>query len=132
MALDNTLLYCRSCKKQINSGAKRCPQCGAEDPFYFKNIRVNGNLLGFAKYIVPFVGACMIAAIPKGDTVEMVLIIFFVSCVVLYYLTKYIVEKYFINMKRNIEKDYLRVCDEKNDRDTYYNWTSKIPTTVAD
>ncbi len=47
MALDNSLLYCRSCKRKINAEAKVCPQCGAKDPFYLIGLGRKMSLLSF-------------------------------------------------------------------------------------
>ncbi|MCR5680448.1 MAG: hypothetical protein K6G08_09615 [Prevotella sp.] len=77
MALDNTLLYCRSCKRKINSEAKVCPQCGAKDPFYLIGLGRKMSLLSFVIGLILGVGFAggIIAAFGTKDILYLVLAI---------------------------------------------------------
>ena len=132
MALDNSMIYCRSCKNLINSGAKRCPQCGAEDPFYFKKIRKVGNLLGIAKFVVPFIfGLCVVSIIsPKDFTFGMVLLI---GITILgYFVMNYFGKEYFRSMKHDFDNHFCQIGEEKDNMEPYFTWLKKIPMTTID
>lgn len=125
MEYDNTLLYCRSCKQKVNSETKKCPRCGAEDPFYFVKVRkvkkaeIWRTLLAF---VISIISIDFIE--PKSKTVAGIcfVVLFLILWIVLEYSTKYVLRE---DIKKYSE-EFKKICDEANDEVAFNVWKSKM------
>lgn len=130
MEYDNTLLYCRCCKQKINSETERCPQCGAEDPFYFvKTGKVKKgqiwrvlltSLISFAitEYIDP---KTIVLSVVCFMTINLVLFAIFESAV-----TFVLRED-----KKKYSEEFKKICDEANDEVAFNAWSSKMDNIIG-
>ena len=125
MEYDNTLLYCRSCKQKVNSETKKCPRCGAEDPFYFVKVRKvkKGEIwrVLFA-FVISIISVDFIE--PKSKTVAGIcfVVLFLILWIVLECSTKYVLRE---DIKKYSE-EFKKICDEANDEVAFNVWKTKM------
>lgn len=125
MEYDNTLLYCRSCKQKVNSETKKCPRCGAEDPFYFVKVRKvkKGEIWrALFAFVISIISADFIE--PKSKTVAGIcfVVLFLILWIVLECSTKYVLRE---DIKKYSE-EFKKICDEANDEVAFNVWKTKM------
>ena len=130
MEYDNTLLYCRSCKQKVNSETKKCPQCGAEDPFYFVKVRKvkKGEIWrALFAFVISIISTDFIE--PKSKTVAGIcfVVLFLILWIVLEYSTKYVLRE---DIKKYSE-EFKKICDEANDEVAFNVWKSKMDKIIG-
>jgi len=130
MEYDNTLLYCRSCKQKVNSETKKCPRCGAEDPFYFVKVRKvkKGEIWRILlAFVISIISIDFIE--PKSKTVAGIcfVVLFLILWIVLEYSTKYVLRE---DIKKYSE-EFKKICDEANDEVAFNVWKSKMDKIIG-
>ncbi len=125
MEYDNTLLYCRSCKQKVNSETKKCPRCGAEDPFYFVKVRKvkKGEIWrALFAFVISIISVDFIE--PKSKTVAGIcfVVLFLILWIVLECSTKYVLRE---DIKKYSE-EFKKICDEANDEVAFNVWKTKM------
>jgi len=125
MEYDNTLLYCRSCKQKVNSETKKCPRCGAEDPFYFVKVRKvkKGEIWrALFAFVISIISVDFIE--PKSKTVAGIcfVVLFLILWIVLECSTKYVLRE---DIKKYSE-EFKKICDEANDEVAFNIWKTKM------
>ncbi len=130
MNYDSTLLYCRSCKHRINAETERCPQCGAEDPFYFVKARkvkkgqiwrvLLTSLISFAitEYIDP-------------KTILLSVVCFMAINLVLFAIFESAVTFVLREDKKKYSEEFKKICDETNDEVAFNAWSSKMDIIIG-
>ena len=129
MEYDNTLLYCRSCKQKVNAEAKKCPQCGAEDPFYFVKVRKvkKGEIWRIlSAFVISIITVDFIE--PNSKTVAGIcfVVLFLILWLVLECSTKYVLRE---DIKKYSE-EFKKICDKANDEVAFNVWKSKIDNII--
>ena len=124
MEYDNTLLYCRSCKQKVNSETKKCPRCGAEDPFYFVKVRKvkKGEIWrALFAFVISIISVDFIE--PKSKTVAGIcfVVLFLILWIVLECSTKYVLRE---DIKKYSE-EFKKICDKANDEVAFNVWKTK-------
>ncbi len=130
MEYDNTLLYCRSCKQKVNSETKKCPRCGAEDPFYFVKVRKvkKGEIWrALFAFVISIISVDFIE--PKSKTVAGIcfVVLFLILWIVLECSTKYVLRE---DIKKYSE-EFKKICDEANDEVAFNVWKSKMDKIIG-
>ena len=125
MEYDNTLLYCRSCKQKVNSETKKCPRCGAEDPFYFVKVRKvkKGEIWrALFAFVISIISVDFIE--PKSKTVAGIcfVVLFLILWIVLECSRKYVLRE---DIKKYSE-EFKKICDEANDEVAFNVWKTKM------
>lgn len=125
MEYDNTLLYCRSCKQKVNSETKKCPRCGAEDPFYFVKVRKvkKGEIWrALFAFVISIISVDFIE--PKSKTVAGIcfVVLFLILWIVLECSTKYVLRE---DIKKYSE-EFKKICDKANDEVAFNVWKTKM------
>ena len=130
MEYDNTLLYCRSCKQKVNSETKKCPRCGAEDPFYFVKVRKvkKGEIWrALFAFVISIISVDFIE--PKSKTVAGIcfVVLFLILWIVLECSTKYVLRE---DIKKYSEV-FKKICDEANDEVAFNVWKTKMDKIIG-
>ncbi len=130
MEYDNTLLYCRSCKQKVNSETKKCPRCGAEDPFYFVKVRKvkKGEIWrALFAFVISIISVDFIE--PKSKTVAGIcfVVLFLILWIVLECSTKYVLRE---DIKKYSE-EFKKICDEANDEVAFNVWKTKMDKIIG-
>ena len=128
MATNDTLLYCRSCKRLINSDVNRCPQCGAKDPFLVNQMMkakiLPAILVGFVLFgIAMFICNALFIKYATGFVVYV--------CIMASGLVGMIgakITKSFIGEAKcdELGNQMFDICRENHDMETYDKWREHI------
>jgi hypothetical protein len=81
MEIENTLLTCVSCKRQLNSEVDKCPHCGKKDPFMFKKIEKKAGFLMFLDILISFLLAIKICSLFGGGLVVLAILLWVLTAV---------------------------------------------------
>lgn len=126
MEYDNTLLYCRSCKQKVNSETKKCPQCGAEDPFYFIKVKKIKK-----KQIWRAILSMFIAFVITEEFIHPQSWILSTACFMGISLVLLLIfEAAAMSLLRSNIKEYSeefkKICEDANDEVAFNVWKSKM------
>lgn len=131
MEYDNTLLYCRSCKQKVNSETKKCPRCGAEDPFYFVKVRKvkKGK-------IWRTILSMLIAFVITEEFINPQSWILSTACfmgisIILLLIFEAAIKSSLHYDKKKYSEELKKICDEANDEVAYNVWLSKMENLIG-
>lgn len=128
MATNDTLLYCRSCKRLINSEVNRCPQCGAKDPFLVNQMMkaklVPALFVGFAVFGIAML-ICNALFIKHATG----LVVYF--CIMgsgfVGFIGAKIAKGFFGETKCDeLGREMRDICRENHDMETYDKWREYV------
>lgn len=130
MDYDNTLLYCRSCKHKINAETEKCPQCGAEDPFYFvktKKIKKSEFWRALLSMFIAFIITEFLD--PKSTYVSITC--FIILGLILMAIFEMAVKYTLKEDEKNYSEEFKKICDEANDEVAFNVWKSKMDNIIG-
>lgn len=127
MKTDDTLLYCRSCKRLINSEVESCPQCGADDPF-FKYKIFGGKILPsiIIGVVFCFIGLAISLKLFGSGTMGTNWLAYFIA-IFLGFIAFKVSQTIFGKKKEEEARRKMRqICDEMDDLNAYVRWETFI------
>ena len=130
MEYDNTLLYCRCCKQKINTETERCPQCGAEDPFYFVKTRKVKKGQIWRVLLTSLISFAITEYIDPQNTVLSV-VCFMAINLVLFAIFESAVTFVLREDKKKYSEEFKKICDEANDEVAFNAWSSKMDNIIG-
>lgn len=120
--------YCHVCHKKINMGSNFCPDCGDEDPFFFKELdgmKSKSVRVGCSSMVLAFIAAIITDHVLAFNNFELSTIGMVIVCMVFYYIIHYIGKLIFVPSPNADYEKMKNLCLGHNDPASFKRWKER-------
>lgn len=120
--------YCHVCNKKIDMDNDTCPECGEDDPFYFKELngmKSRNTKVGCSSMVLAFIPTAITEYVLKFNDINLTAVGEFILLVVFYFIINYIGKLIFVPSPNSDYEKMKDLCLRHNDPSALKRWKEK-------